>query len=374
MAADMSSLPVPMPAASAPTAAQAKGASVSPNASAASGATSATSSPSASGAAGASDDSSGNDFNSLLAQLLQSETPAPLVPPGDVAMASGTGSDESQETLEELTDALTQADVPNNVIALVTDLVARNTLPTPVDQAAIAAALANGQVKPASGDGRTTASQWLARAQTLLQSAQGKGSETVTRDAHWQNKLEQALQAQTLQAPIQDANKSDINADAQSGADADIDSLAAAYSQSPLKAENRTELQVQARVGTPVWREEVGAKISWMIERGIQHGTLRLSPENLGPMEVRITTQDDKVSVWFGAAHADTRAALENALPRLREMFASQGLSLSDAGVFREPPRDAPRSYGSSNSESGAITEDIAVTVRQPKGILDAYA
>ena len=58
--------------------------------------------------------------------------------------------------------------------------------------------------------------------------------------------------------------------------------------------------------------------------------SLRLWPEHLGPLEVRITMNDDQASVWFGAAHADTRAAIENALPRLRELFASQGLSLTD--------------------------------------------
>jgi flagellar hook-length control protein FliK len=117
-----------------------------------------------------------------------------------------------------------------------------------------------------------------------------------------------------------------------------------------------------------------------MIDRGVQHGTLRLSPENLGPMEVRITSQNDQVSVWFGAAHADTRAALENALPRLREMFAAQGLSLSDAGVFREPPRespqDAPRGYMSQRAEMQGIAtiDEHSVTLGRRDGLLDAYA
>ena len=43
--------------------------------------------------------------------------------------------------------------------------------------------------------------------------------------------------------------------------------------------------------------------------------------------------------VWFGAQHADTRAALAEALPRLREMFAEAGLSLGHAGVSQEAPR-----------------------------------
>jgi flagellar hook-length control protein FliK len=137
----------------------------------------------------------------------------------------------------------------------------------------------------------------------------------------------------------------------------------------------RAELQIGARVGTHAWRDEVAGKLTWMIDRGIQHGTLRLSPENLGPMEVRITTQNDQVSVWFGAAHADTRAALENALPRLREMFAAQGLSLADAGVFREPPKDSPRGYTESNGRAAIDgVEERSFTVAVRDGLLDAYA
>ena len=100
---------------------------------------------------------------------------------------------------------------------------------------------------------------------------------------------------------------------------------------------------VNSPVGSPQWREEVGARVSLMIQQGNHSASLKLSPEHLGPMEVRISVQNDQASVWFGAAHADTRAAIEHALPRLRELFASQGLSLADAGVFREPPRDPPR-------------------------------
>ena len=76
-----------------------------------------------------------------------------------------------------------------------------------------------------------------------------------------------------------------------------------------------------------------------MVEQGKHTASLRLSPEHLGPLEIQISMNDDQASVYFGAANADTRAALENALPKLREMFASQGLSLTDAGVHREPPR-----------------------------------
>lgn len=127
-------------------------------------------------------------------------------------------------------------------------------------------------------------------------------------------------------------------------------------------------------VGSSAWAEELGTRMTWMADRGQHSASLRLSPEHLGPLEVRIAIRDDQASVWFGAAHADTRAAIEQALPRLRELFASQGLSLADAGVFHEPPREQPRLPSSLSSSPEAEAEAIAQVGPIRLGLVDAYA
>jgi flagellar hook-length control protein FliK len=135
--------------------------------------------------------------------------------------------------------------------------------------------------------------------------------------------------------------------------------------------------QVHAPVGTRAWGDELGAHVRWMTERGLQAASLRLSPEHLGPLEIRITIRDDQASVWFGAAHADTRAAIENALPRLREMMASQGLALNDAGVFKEAPRQPttyrPEREGRSGEEMETV-EGTSSPLMSRLGLVDAYA
>jgi flagellar hook-length control protein FliK len=134
---------------------------------------------------------------------------------------------------------------------------------------------------------------------------------------------------------------------------------------------------VHQPVGSAAWAEEIGSRLTMMVDQGKQTASLRLSPEHLGPLEIRIAMRDDQASVWFGAAHADTRAAIETALPRLRELFASQGLSLADAGVFREPPREQPRQSTSSLSSSNdaqAADESGAIMRRVNLSLVDAYA
>jgi flagellar hook-length control protein FliK len=132
---------------------------------------------------------------------------------------------------------------------------------------------------------------------------------------------------------------------------------------------------VHQPVGTPAWADDIGSRVIVMAEAGKHTASLKLSPEHLGPLEINITVQDDKASVWFGAAHADTRAAIETALPRLREMFASQGLSLADAGVFREPPREQQVAKSTTSGGQGETTEEVAaVSTRARLGLVDAYA
>jgi flagellar hook-length control protein FliK len=136
---------------------------------------------------------------------------------------------------------------------------------------------------------------------------------------------------------------------------------------------------VKSPVGTSAWTDELGGKITWMARQGIDSASLSLSPEHLGPVEVHISVQDGATSVMFGAAQPDTRSALEQALPRLREMFANQGLMLADAGVSREPPKQQNRSpqiapVAALSAVPDAGMASVSSAVRIHLGLLDTYA
>lgn len=137
---------------------------------------------------------------------------------------------------------------------------------------------------------------------------------------------------------------------------------------------------VHVPVGDSRWPEQVGHEVRLLVERGVQAATLRVSPEHLGPVEVRIDIVNDKANVVFGAAQAETRAALADALPRLREMFAGSGLALGDTGVRQDtpgnfaepsPPRGGRHGdFGSDDADPAAVVPGIAAQV----GLVDAYA
>jgi flagellar hook-length control protein FliK len=139
--------------------------------------------------------------------------------------------------------------------------------------------------------------------------------------------------------------------------------------------------KVSSPVGTTAFNDEVGGKVTWMASQRVQSASLQISPEHMGPVEVRISMQDGATSVAFSANHADTRAALEQALPRLREMFATQGLTLSDASVSQQSPRgqSQKQAVAAIGAIGGTSTDDdstssVAALSSARLGLVDTYA
>ncbi len=94
-----------------------------------------------------------------------------------------------------------------------------------------------------------------------------------------------------------------------------------------------TVLPLSRLAGAPGWDQGLGQRILWMVDNGLNRAELRLDPPHLGTVNVRISMQDDQATLLFQAAHPAAREALESAMPRLREMFAQQGLELGGADV-----------------------------------------
>lgn len=134
---------------------------------------------------------------------------------------------------------------------------------------------------------------------------------------------------------------------------------------------------LKAHVGTPQWKDELGTQLTWMAMNGREAASLKLSPADLGPLDIRISMREGEASVVFGAANPDTRNALEQSLPRLRELFASQGLVLSDANVSRDAPRNAfkpsPHGEGSRSLSDASNEASVSSVTLTRAGLIDTY-
>ncbi|MGO4551397.1 flagellar hook-length control protein FliK [Lysobacter sp. 2RAF19] len=122
-----------------------------------------------------------------------------------------------------------------------------------------------------------------------------------------------------------------------------------------------------------------GAQIGWMAGQRIGHAQIRISPDNLGPIDVRVEVDGTRVNAQFHSAHAEVRHALEASVPRLREMLGQQGLQLEHADVGQRRQNDArPMAHGATPDAAaphdGATT---AATLSRPlrtRGLVDEYA
>jgi flagellar hook-length control protein FliK len=128
--------------------------------------------------------------------------------------------------------------------------------------------------------------------------------------------------------------------------------------------------------------EAVGTRLTWLAEQKIGHAHIKITPNDLGPVEVRLQMDGDKVHASFTAAHVETRQALEQSLPRLRDMLGEHGFQLAHADVGAQQQGQRQDSGNASAGVDGlgdGIGEDTAsvvvpASVLRARGLLDAYA
>ncbi|MCH8135161.1 MAG: flagellar hook-length control protein FliK [Proteobacteria bacterium] len=153
----------------------------------------------------------------------------------------------------------------------------------------------------------------------------------------------------------------------------------------PLTPAATTVLAVATPVLDPAWAEAIQDRVLMLAGRNIQTAEIRLNPAELGPLQVRISIDDNSVNVTFSAAHAVTREALEIALPRLKEALSESGMSLTQASVsdqgIANQRNDGNRSTaadpGSSDEETvqeGHDHQSITPRKRAPVGLVDTFA
>lgn len=151
-------------------------------------------------------------------------------------------------------------------------------------------------------------------------------------------------------------------------------------------------VHVQTPVGARGWDNEVGDKLTWMVNKRETSASLVLNPPQMGRIEVSISLNGDQASASFVSANPNVRDALENAVPRLREILQDAGITLGQAQVGaesfqqqagnRENGDNSSRSahmaasaaIGDDSLQAGGLSGGGAAILRRGNGLVDTFA
>ncbi|HEY5717333.1 MAG TPA: flagellar hook-length control protein FliK [Motiliproteus sp.] len=133
------------------------------------------------------------------------------------------------------------------------------------------------------------------------------------------------------------------------------------------------------RFGSEAWTSAASQRISLMVSQRLSGAEIRLDPPELGSLHVRLTLNQDQASLSFTSPHPHVREALEQQMPRLREMLAEAGINLQQSDVSDQSSSRSRQhaSEGWDADADGGGPLERAETPPPPKALLslvDAYA
>ncbi|KTC93037.1 MULTISPECIES: flagellar hook-length control protein FliK [Legionella] len=128
----------------------------------------------------------------------------------------------------------------------------------------------------------------------------------------------------------------------------------------------------------PDWSEHFNQQIVWLGQQNIKTAIIKLNPQELGPLEININVKQEDASVNITIHRSQVHEVIENAIPRLREMMAEQGLNLTQVNIESNQRRNAQSwQYEPSLEKKQANSEQFEEQPLQMKvknGLIDYFA
>jgi flagellar hook-length control protein FliK len=146
-------------------------------------------------------------------------------------------------------------------------------------------------------------------------------------------------------------------------------------------------LSSAATVATPrafdqsAWSTALAQQVTASAVAATRETTVRIKPDGLGPIEVRVRVESQHVDVRFAIEHPVTANMVREALPDLQRMLAQSGLNLGDAQVAQQNAGsrgqsargDAISSQANEDEPATAIGAAVESRPRARMGLLDDF-
>ena len=131
----------------------------------------------------------------------------------------------------------------------------------------------------------------------------------------------------------------------------------------------------------PRWHDALAGRIHWLIDHDVGEARIKLSPPELGALDVKVSVIDDKTYVQLAASSALARDELTQSLPRLRDLLSLSGLDLAGAtvsdGRHERPAHSAGTEPATVAPEILAPASELQMPSRyerRPSGRIDLFA
>ena len=81
------------------------------------------------------------------------------------------------------------------------------------------------------------------------------------------------------------------------------------------------------------WQASLNEQICLISRQGIQNAEIKLNPQELGSLHIKLAMIDDKIDLHMAVAHNMVKGVLESALPMLRSSLEQQGITLQHTNI-----------------------------------------
>lgn len=94
-----------------------------------------------------------------------------------------------------------------------------------------------------------------------------------------------------------------------------------------------TSINLPVAVTNQQWSSSLTEQIIMFNRQGIQTANIKLNPQELGLLHIKLDMIEDKMNLHMMAAHAVVKSVLESALPYLKSSLEEQGITLEQADI-----------------------------------------
>ena len=146
---------------------------------------------------------------------------------------------------------------------------------------------------------------------------------------------------QVIQSKINDSNQEPELVTAVNGQNLSTTSTPQVEKQTTL------DLNLPMPMDIAKWQTALNEKISLICRQGIQNAEIKLHPEELGSLHIKLAIIDDKMNLHMAVAHNMVKNVLESALPQLRASLEEHGITLqqtdiSDSSMMNDSKQSSP--------------------------------